>query len=641
MATSSAIRVTCKKSQREFALGEPDSESSVQPEINNGVYCFDSERKAYGNPSPETIRYALKEKDSISPMVKLAYIADKNNSGKTMALRLGEPRRVAPLAWIDPEKLSNATVLDYGCGLGPFSMTLANLCGQLCSVDADFERAMFARANCTHLGYGNVVVANGSLDSDMFFSEGQFDLIVLNGVLEWIPYGMEGDPRDIQLETLRKLKSLLKPDGVLYVAIENRVAWNYFLGKKDDHSGLKFTSFMPRPVADWYCRKKKGEGYRTYTYSFSGYNKLFNEAGLQIDETICLHPDYRYPQHASNRELYPDVFRNILNDTKKTSKRAKVLAPLSKLPFSTSVLKRTPHSFGFFVSTSGQSSLVSNEPKRFYITQDGYLREELDGVFEYSDYSPGIWGDSAAALGVQKTVRTILEASGETRLAAIIPAMEEVDGAWREQIMPGVEVAKTFREGGSKTKLEEDFGIALKQLASIYSVTQSAEAVSFSEPFKRWKERCFDCYYFDDTADLLDAVEQELNARCSGIVVHASPIHGNFSAKNILKSNGEITGIVDWSMAEANGVVEVDVIDSLICHLRFVLGIKIDTDFFSRLEALHKQYADEVSGVLPLSDNKGLYFFSLVRNVLLRGRGCFLRLDELKLVMGAWKSFQH
>ena len=122
MAILSAVRIVCKKCQNEFDLGESCSGCSAQPEVDNGVQCFDSERNSYGSPSPETIRQALSEKDSTSPMVKLAYIADKNNSGRTMARRLGEPRRVAPLAWIDSEKLKNAKVLDYGCGLGPFSM---------------------------------------------------------------------------------------------------------------------------------------------------------------------------------------------------------------------------------------------------------------------------------------------------------------------------------------------------------------------------------------------------------------------------------------------------------------------------------------------------------------------------------------
>jgi len=81
----------------------------------------------------------------------------------------------------------------------------------------------------------------------------------------------------------------LKPAGVLLIGIENRIGLHSFLGRID-HSGLPFTSLMPRWMASVYMKIRQpgfhrtllnsSAGYRTYTYSPWGYRKLLREAGF-------------------------------------------------------------------------------------------------------------------------------------------------------------------------------------------------------------------------------------------------------------------------------------------------------------------------------------------------------------------------
>ena len=122
----------------------------------------------------------------------------------------------------------------------------------------------------------------------MPFAPESFDLITLNGVFEYIGLWGTGNPEDLQKQFLKSALRLLRPGGYLYIGIETRFAASGFLGQLD-HSGLSFTSLMPRSVADVYCRFRArptygaehvSDGYRTYTYTPAQYHRMFANAGF-------------------------------------------------------------------------------------------------------------------------------------------------------------------------------------------------------------------------------------------------------------------------------------------------------------------------------------------------------------------------
>jgi hypothetical protein len=99
---------------------------------------------------------------------------------------------------------------------------------------------------------------------------------------------------------------LLKDNGVLLVGIENRFGVGFFLGH-NDHSGIPYTSLVPRPVATFMLRRSSRthyrtqlnprKQYRTYTYSENGYRELLSEAGFAETLSYWADPGYNQPYH--------------------------------------------------------------------------------------------------------------------------------------------------------------------------------------------------------------------------------------------------------------------------------------------------------------------------------------------------------
>lgn len=197
-------------------------------------------------------------------------------------------------------------VLDIGGGYGSLTIPLARVVGLVVAVDGVFQRTRFIKVRAEQEGLTNVQPIN----ADFYYlplAERQFDLVVLNGILEWVATSVEeGDPRDVQIEFLRKMSAMLRDGGHVYIGIENRVGLWILRGAKD-HSGLPYTSLMPRRLADAYVRMRANrEGfrtelskasYRTYTYTRRGYVKLLNEAGFEDVRVYSTIPGYNSINH--------------------------------------------------------------------------------------------------------------------------------------------------------------------------------------------------------------------------------------------------------------------------------------------------------------------------------------------------------
>lgn len=216
-----------------------------------------------------------------------------NPRGSHVHATVGDERR-ADWKYLLPIS-KESRVLDLGCGWGAASMALAEIAGQVVSMDATWERVRFLDIRRQQQGVTNITPIHGGDTLTFPFPDGQFDLIVLVGVLEWLGESYpELPPREAQLKALHNLRRLLAPGGRLYIAIENRFGYDYLMGRPD-HNGIPFVGLLPRSLADWVSRKKTGEPFRTYQYSMAGYRQLLEEAGFGGTEFYGNLPQYRHP----------------------------------------------------------------------------------------------------------------------------------------------------------------------------------------------------------------------------------------------------------------------------------------------------------------------------------------------------------
>jgi SAM-dependent methyltransferase len=191
-------------------------------------------------------------------------------------------------------------VLDVGAGMGGIATGLAKNY-RVVALEGVAERAQFIALRAKQDGLDrNLAVINGDVNA-VRFAPGQFDVVIVSGVLEWVGlFDVSKPVTDVQVLFLDSLRTLLKPGGLIYVGIENRIGWAQLRGVPD-HSGVKYTSLVPRFLATWMCRwdrnyrSKNNTGYRTYTYTHHGFLKLFAKAGLRIRSTHISVRGYDYP----------------------------------------------------------------------------------------------------------------------------------------------------------------------------------------------------------------------------------------------------------------------------------------------------------------------------------------------------------
>jgi SAM-dependent methyltransferase len=172
---------------------------------------------------------------------------------------------------------NNRRCLDIGSGLGNLSEMLSHYYDRVYSLEPVPERIEFQKRRFKNSNINNVTIVRGNA-LDLPFPNDYFDLVVCNGVLEWVGImNTDRPPREVQLSFLREVKRTLSDKGCLYIGIENRLgrAAN-FLVKRYGRSGGMYHDTSSRE------NKKEWRGYRTYTYSIIGYNSLFRKAGFKF-----------------------------------------------------------------------------------------------------------------------------------------------------------------------------------------------------------------------------------------------------------------------------------------------------------------------------------------------------------------------
>jgi len=221
------------------------------------------------------------------------------------------------LEWFPFRKESH--LLEIGAGCGALTGLFAEKAAKVTAVESSAMRTqiVFERNRSRE----NVEVIAGNI-CDLKFDV-RFDYITLIGVLEYAAMFANENLRSAAAERrgysdknaadreaparrlLECCASLLKPDGVLFVALENKFGLKYFAGAREDHTGRSFDGIEGYP-----------EGGAAGTYSRAELEALLHKAGFADLKFYYPYPDYKLPDEIFSDDYPPEinhVFQNAPN----------------------------------------------------------------------------------------------------------------------------------------------------------------------------------------------------------------------------------------------------------------------------------------------------------------------------------------
>uniref|UniRef100_UPI004057697D LicD family protein n=1 Tax=Acetatifactor sp. TaxID=1872090 RepID=UPI004057697D len=181
------------------------------------------------------------------------------------------------ISWYDFKP--GAEVLEVGAGVGALTGRLCENCAHVTVTERSVFRAETLAARYKEVG--NLDVYAGDV-MDMTFDK-KFDYILLVGILEVIG----GGTSDIRVYTeyIERLKVLLKEDGRLLIAVENRYGLKYFCGAAETYTNKAFAGI------NHYRQRARG-----YTFSKKEIEDITSYAGFTKVKFYYPLPDYKMPQ---------------------------------------------------------------------------------------------------------------------------------------------------------------------------------------------------------------------------------------------------------------------------------------------------------------------------------------------------------
>ena len=189
----------------------------------------------------------------------------------------------------------NAKVLEIGAGMGALTGLFCRTCGTVIALEQSSKRADIIRER--HKKYDNLTVISDNIFTVNF--QEQFDYVILAGVLEYA--AMNGDSSSYG-NLLKRIKELLKSDGKLLLAIENRFGLKYWCGAAEDHTAIPFDGISGYE-RDGFTTRYESTGVRTF--SKNTLKEMLEAAGFGETRWYYPMPDYKFPSAIFSDEKLP------------------------------------------------------------------------------------------------------------------------------------------------------------------------------------------------------------------------------------------------------------------------------------------------------------------------------------------------
>ncbi len=186
-------------------------------------------------------------------------------------------------------EISELTALDVGCRYGAFSFNLAKDLKSVIGIDVDIKIVKETKRKAEK--FENLEIKEGSILKTEF-DDNQFDLIILEGVLEWVGCSNPYDSQiNCQIQAIRECFRILKPTGILYIGIENKIyPYHWFI---DPHGYTPFTAILPKFISMPLYQRLKNEYYGQNVKSYWGYQKILRKIFNNCQILVPL-PTYKY-----------------------------------------------------------------------------------------------------------------------------------------------------------------------------------------------------------------------------------------------------------------------------------------------------------------------------------------------------------
>jgi SAM-dependent methyltransferase len=202
-----------------------------------------------------------------------------------------------------PYDLSFAkSALEFGSGCGAISRYLGEQGIAVDAVEGSEIRASLGKMRCQDLDNVSVINANYN---ELSYPEKHYDLILFVGVIEYASkfHPDAATDREAAVGILKHVSQYLSDDGVILVAIENRLGLKYILGQHEDHYAKKYVGI---------------HGYKNSagiaTYSKGEWRDIVDEANLAHCGFSYPFPDYKIPRVTfgeSFANTHPHAFNHL------------------------------------------------------------------------------------------------------------------------------------------------------------------------------------------------------------------------------------------------------------------------------------------------------------------------------------------
>ncbi len=468
-------------------------------------------------------------------------------------------------------------VLEIGPGWGGIARFIASNCHRYVAMDQALLHLKWIKELAKASRISNIELVCSGNDRYLPFKTNCFDKVIMNGVLEWVASNSKGDPAKVQQNFMNEVYRILKPSGQVYVGIENRINYKYFLGSPEGHIRMKYGSLLPRFVTRWYLKHARGQDFLEYTYTLLGYRKLLLRSGFGNRRYYSTCPHY-----SGIRRIYPISFKTISRPDRPWKKL------ISNERFSKLRYNIFSHCFGFTGLKKGTDPLnliewVLRDLQKNTIIKSPNVIDALCKItstgkavvlLEQSGkkYWLSIGLTDYAQRVVEKNIRAIRFLEQHDSIAECIKRFLPkliFSGSWENytySLEEYIEGNNGYYWCHDKTKRDAfnkdvyNFILAMTKSSPFVEVTSEDFERLVAKPIDNFKNWFSESIYTEKYQNWLDKCKKWLEQSLLGVSSPLVPRHGDLVPSNCIVANGKLSTVLDWELFEEKGLPALDMI---------------------------------------------------------------------------------